>query len=1313
MEVFIERIDEAQARVTCDHDHIFSHVFDIPDDNLSPERLTPSQLMAYGETLYAALFPANSLAHKQLLTRPERLLLVATDPVLEAIPWEYSYGLFGSKQESMPGFLVLECAFVRGLPEVMRIPTPALNGGMHIVAVPSHPLSHALAPLNIDAEWQRLKEVICELPYAINLERTRPATLERTRSLVAHRKGSIVHFMGHGGQDGQGALLCFEKEQGTLAIVRAQEFIQRVRNSVFLVTLNACVSASPGPTPFSNLAAALARQKTPYALGMRFSIIDQDARDFSRTFYSELAQGTSIEDALTQARLTLANSERLWAIGVPILYTALTAPAPGFVCGEGSPTVKEHQPAMDVTTTLPRAEGIFQGRIEELQHIGQMLTGDTRPRILTIHAGGGQGKTALARESAERFAFAWPGGVWAISLEQLPTREIAVSNLAAFLTLPKQETADLSVTERLIQQRLAEKRTLLILDNFETLIEAVERKDSSALNLVGWLKQLAGPTVSLLVTSRTVLEWAGEESYELGGLTSEDGAALFRQSAPQRRDEIERNMALARHISERLDGHPLSLRLLGGAFNGTSAPLATFVQECEKRLLEAENKYVGPEHRHRKLYACLEASVRALEPSVAALLSGLWIFHAPFWASTAEKVFSTDDEDEKDESEDTSSPILNHLHILWQRGLLTRTKTLTRDGEVQFYYLLPTTRPYIEHHVPQTYDQTVLYQHFGSASRKVVRWLYDQLDSLASASLYAKEAQEDLERGLACLKGVERGYALCDWSWVIARLGDRLRALELLEETMEIAQGADEKLSLSASHIMAGVYSAIGKPEEALRLYEQALPIKREVGDRSGEGTTLNNMARVYRDIGKPEDALRLYEQALPIKREVGDRSVEGTILSNMALVYSDIGKPEEALRLYEQALPIRREVGDRSGEGTTLSNMAKVYSDIGKPEEALRLYEQALPIRREVGDRSGEGTILNNMAKVYSDIGKPEEALRLYEQALPIEREVGDRSVEGTILSNMAHVYQAIGKSEEALRLYEQALPIKREVRDRSGEGTTLNNMAKVYNDIGKPEEALWLYEQALPIKREVGDRSGEGTILNNMAGVYSVIGKPEEALRLYEQALPIRREVGDRSGEGVTLYNLASLYQDLQQYGDAARTFEEALLIFQQVFYVAGEIAVLVSIAIVYGTHLQRAGDAKRALERAIALFQSTGLPQDAARNTLESVQQLLLRLQRDGSLYQQEQGETDVLVQAIFDFVNAADWDASQQVVEAKQALLFQPEVEALFAQFIQQAKEEGGERVVRILEVYLALLRACQRDGIEDAFARLRGSQAYEE
>lgn len=76
---------------------------------------------------------------------------------------------------------------------------------------------------------------------------------------------------------------------------------------------------------------------------------------------------------------------------------------------------------------------------------------------------------------------------------------------------------------------------------------------------------------------------------------------------------------------------------------------------------------------------------------------------------------------------------------------------------------------------------------------------------------------------------------------------------------------------------------------------------------------------------------------------------------------------------------------------------------------------------------------------------------------------------------------------------------------------------------------------------------------------------------------------------------------------------------------------------------------------------------------------------------------------------DFVNADDWDATRQVVEAQQALLFRPEVAALFEHNIAQAKAAGEQRTVNILEQHLALLRDCQEHGIAETFEQLAAAQ----
>jgi len=396
MELELTRQGSTEVTVMCDGQR--SHTFDLGTLVPDAEKGIPQPLedsVTYGQAVYTALFPLDSLAHTALEEMPERVLIVSGDDVLDAIPWEYAHG--------PGGFLVLECPFVRGLPAEKRIAPPKLDSGLHIIAIPSNPLDKDLDALDIEGEWVRLREIIRKVPYAITLERTRPPTIEQVRRLVGGQRNRVLHFMGHGGQHETGAVLCFEQENGSLQLIAAQEFVQRVRGTVFLVSLNACVSATPGPTHFSNLAASLVRFKVPYVLGMRFSIVDADALAFSREFYSELARGIAVEEALFQARLTLARSDRAWAIGVPVLYTALAAAANGFTCTNGVPTIDEHQPPIEATA-LPAVQGTFQGRNDELQQLGTVLTGSSRPPVITIHGGGGQGKTSLACEAVARFA---------------------------------------------------------------------------------------------------------------------------------------------------------------------------------------------------------------------------------------------------------------------------------------------------------------------------------------------------------------------------------------------------------------------------------------------------------------------------------------------------------------------------------------------------------------------------------------------------------------------------------------------------------------------------------------------------------------------------------------------------------------------------------------------------------------------------------------------------------------------------------------------------------------------------------------------
>jgi tetratricopeptide (TPR) repeat protein len=185
---------------------------------------------------------------------------------------------------------------------------------------------------------------------------------------------------------------------------------------------------------------------------------------------------------------------------------------------------------------------------------------------------------------------------------------------------------------------------------------------------------------------------------------------------------------------------------------------------------------------------------------------------------------------------------------------------------------------------------------------------------------------------------------------------------------------------------MAAVYSAVGESEQALSLYQQALPIRREVGDRSGEATTLNNIAEMYYSSGQMQKALELYEEVLPIMREVDDRAGEAATLNNIAAVYRDSGELEQALLLYEQALLIMREIGNRAGEAAILNGLAHLYQNLQRYGEARHHFEASIQLAREVCHPAYEATGLVGLANLlYRDLDSPSEAMACLEQAIAL----------------------------------------------------------------------------------------------------------------------------------------------------------------------------------------------------------------------------------------------------------------------------------------------------------------------------------------
>lgn len=346
---------------------------------------------------------------------------------------------------------------------------------------------------------------------------------------------------------------------------------------------------------------------------------------------------------------------------------------------------------------------------------------------------------------------------------------------------------------------------------------------------------------------------------------------------------------------------------------------------------------------------------------------------------------------------------------------------------------------------------------------------------------------------------------------------------------LRISTALDEsRVAAERIFIEAELLRVQGTPESnqnAIKKYEEAIPLFRSAHEDDREAETLNNCGVAYQAIGQKQKALDYYERSLKIFRDNGNRGSQAAALKNIGSVYEVFGEMLKAIAFYEQSVPLFRAAGDQDGEAKALTSMAVVYNTIGEKQKALECLQQAIPIR-ESGDRNGLATTLNNIGGVYDDLGEKRKALDYYGKAQTIYHALGDRDGEALTLNNIGGAYQDLGEKSKALGYYNRALLLYTE-GDLDDRAMTLNNIGAVYHELKDQRKALDYYAQALPLYHSVGNLGREARALGNIGAAHDALGEKQEALIAYKQALLLSHEVNDRTAEARTLDRLMSFYK------------------------------------------------------------------------------------------------------------------------------------------------------------------------------------------
>ena len=225
---------------------------------------------------------------------------------------------------------------------------------------------------------------------------------------------------------------------------------------------------------------------------------------------------------------------------------------------------------------LPLQPTPLVGREREVAEVIQRLLA-SETRLLTLAGPGGTGKTRLALQAAAELLEEFKDGTFFVSLAALIDPELVTSAIAAPLGVS--EAADWPLEEGL-KEYLREKKLLLVLDNFEQVLEGAQ--------LVAQLLA-ACPGLKILATSRIPLGLYGEREYlvpplslpdlerlpSLEHLTQYEAVRLFIERAQDARPEFSvtnENAPAVAEICARLDGLPLAIELAAARVKVYSLP---------------------------------------------------------------------------------------------------------------------------------------------------------------------------------------------------------------------------------------------------------------------------------------------------------------------------------------------------------------------------------------------------------------------------------------------------------------------------------------------------------------------------------------------------------------------------------------------------------------------------------------------------------------------------------------------------------------------------------------------------------------------
>ncbi|MCP4702193.1 MAG: CHAT domain-containing protein, partial [Gammaproteobacteria bacterium] len=481
-----------------------------------------------GRKLFDAVFgfPDGIRIWQQFRDREGAKLLTidSRDPEILRLPWE----LLADEKSHL---FALDISVRRRVHESkQRLTGPAFKPPLRILMVTARPQDPATPFIDPRFSAKALLDAADILgPDQAVVEFLAPATFKAlSRRLRQGKPVHVVHFDGHGVYKAAENLgyLAFENERGGLDNVDAARLgLLMVKAKTPLLVLDACQSAKVGgPDPFRGVAPRLIEAGAGGVVAMPYSVLTKTAERFFREFYRALVRGDTIGQAVDKGRWALLDTPKRGEIHhpdlgkidillkdwfLPVLYQRAGDPAPFAKADETPPQqaergCKENSPQVDAALlgAFPKPKYCFIGRARELWQLQRHLD---KHKIVVVHGLAGQGKTALAAETARWLVRSgrFDKAVF-ISFEGGGDTDSALGQLGRALL--GDDFSALSRADRLpaLRKILDRERVLIIWDNFESVLPGWEAQQAEPVlkDLLETGLKLARGKARLLITSR-------------------------------------------------------------------------------------------------------------------------------------------------------------------------------------------------------------------------------------------------------------------------------------------------------------------------------------------------------------------------------------------------------------------------------------------------------------------------------------------------------------------------------------------------------------------------------------------------------------------------------------------------------------------------------------------------------------------------------------------------------------------------------------------------------------------------------------------